>query len=145
MASDGHKYWHRKATIHGKGLNQINSERQTNLHITAIMILYCQKKKNSCKFKKILTISFHLWLKALHHYIPTMLMPRVLPGSLYNSTNLGGPHVWFPDPTTTVSFCLGEACGVRDDFCGDDKGDEGALPSDVLLRLFKGLKVDLQI
>lgn len=48
-------------------------------------------------------------LKPNTPYSPTILMPKVLPGSRCSSTNRGGPQVWFPDPTTTVSFCLGDA------------------------------------
>lgn len=101
-------------------------------------------------------------------------MPRVFPGSLCSSTSLGGPQVWFPGPTTIVSFCRGDTCGGVDfglmsgrgevflgeargevvfpgEECGDMTlrgdwtGDDGLLPSDALLDLFCiGLSVELQ-
>ena len=90
-----------------------------------------------------------------------MLIPKVLPGSRWSSTSLGGPHVWLAKFTSSdFVVLLGEACGgivcgggdwgggevaMGDtDFAGEE-GVEEALPSEVTLaRPVRGLNVELE-
>ena len=89
-------------------------------------------------------------------YIPTILIPKLLPGSLLSSTIRGGPHVWLlvaGDPSAARDFCRGDTgsapdwndgSGVMTD--GGERGGEGmpSEPCGVARGDMLALKYDIQ-
>lgn len=84
-------------------------------------MLQSQSFHNRCNASNVQ----HNWF-----YSPTILMPRLLPGSRTSSTVRAGPQAWFPaagDPSDARDFCLGDICWTVDSWTGTTSaGEEGA-------------------